>query len=68
MPSGNCNLQKCPHRPKMANSAYKGCECQVGKGSEEGRGDPMCPLHGTSLKVLAQTRAQFTNYMYNHFR
>lgn len=43
MPSGNCNLQKCPHRPKMANSAYNGCECQVGKGSEEGRGDHMCP-------------------------
>lgn len=42
MPSGNCNVQKCPHRPKMANSAYKGCECQVGKESEEGRGDHMC--------------------------
>lgn len=43
MPSGNCNLQKCPHRPKMANSAYNGCECQEGKGSEEGRGDHMYP-------------------------
>lgn len=41
MPSGNCNLQKCPHRPTMANSAYNGCECQVGKGFEEGRGDHM---------------------------
>lgn len=43
MPSGKCNLQKSPHRPKMANTAYKGGECQVGKTSEEGRGDRLCP-------------------------
>lgn len=44
MPSGNCVIyKKSPHRPKMANTAYKGHECQVGKGSEEGRGDRTCP-------------------------
>ena len=44
MPSGNCNLQKkSSHRPKMANTAYKGHECQVGKVSEEGRCDHVCP-------------------------
>lgn len=46
MPSGNCNLQKkSPSRPRMANTAYKGVggECQVGKASEAGRGDRMCP-------------------------
>lgn len=44
MPSGNCVIyKKSPHRPKMANTAYEGHECQVGKGSEEGRGDRTCP-------------------------
>lgn len=51
MPSGNCNLQKCPHRPKMANSAYNGSECHVGKGSEEGRGDHMCPYMGYLWRI-----------------
>lgn len=32
MPSGNCVIyKKSPHRPKMANTAYKGRECQVGR-------------------------------------
>lgn len=44
MPSGNCVIYKrSPHRPKTANTAYKGCECQVGKASEEGRGNHAGP-------------------------
>lgn len=44
MPSGNCVIYKNgPHRPKMANTAYEGHECQVGRGSEEGRGDRTWP-------------------------
>lgn len=35
--------KKSPHRPKMANTAYEGRECQVGKGSEEGWRDRTCP-------------------------
>lgn len=44
MPSGNCVIyKKGPHRPKMANTAYEGHECQGGRGSEEGRGDRTWP-------------------------
>lgn len=68
MPSGNCNLQKCPHRPKMANTAYKGCECQVGKGSEGQVTACQMVLTWNIFEGSGTNKAQFTNHMYNHFR
>lgn len=61
--SGNRVIyKKSPRRPKMANTAYKERECHW-EGIWGGAG-PQVSWQETSLKDVAQTRAQFTNQRY----
>lgn len=68
MPSGNCHLQKkkSPHRPRVANTAYRGMSATWGRHVRRETW-PRVSFHAAPLEDLAQTGAQFTKHRYKFF-